>query len=251
MSYQDNHDTVTPSLVVSEIFGPTVSGEGATLGRRCGFLRLMGCNLHCTWCDTAYTWDARRFDLVAQGHRMTWPVIVEQLIAMNVDLVIVSGGEPLLHQDQRAWELILRSLTGAGIGVEVETNGTKIPNQASRDFVRRFTVSPKLAHAGDPESARIVPEAIGAFRLIMDQLGEWKDRVIFKFVCATPEHVAEVQRWVKIFQIRPECVWIMPEGVDTPALCDHLAVITDPAVAAGFNVTTRLHIHVWGDERGH
>jgi organic radical activating enzyme len=243
--------TDLPSLVVSELFGPTLSGEGASMGRRCGFLRLMGCNLHCSWCDTAYTWDARRFDLSQQGTRMTWAAIVDQLIAMNVDFVIISGGEPLLHQGQRAWELILRALTGAGIGVEVETNGTIIPNRASRDYVRRFTVSPKLAHAGDPESVRIVPEAIGAYRLMMEQSGEWKDRVIFKFVCATPDHVAEVQRWVKIFQIRTENVWVMPEGVTTQSLCDHLTVITDSAVAAGFNVTTRLHIHVWGDTRGH
>jgi organic radical activating enzyme len=38
-------------LVVSEIFGPTVQGEGTSMGRRCGFLRLGGCNLDCAWCD--------------------------------------------------------------------------------------------------------------------------------------------------------------------------------------------------------
>lgn len=232
----------TPSLVVSEIFGPTVSGEGRTLGQRCGFLRLMGCNLKCSWCDTPYTWDGGRFNLAAEGTRMTWPEIVEQLLAMDVGFVIISGGEPLLHQGQRAWELVLRALSGAGIRVEIETNGTKIPNRVTREHVARFTVSPKLAHSGDREVDRIVPEAIGAFRLL--------DRADFKFVCATPEHVAEVQRWVKILSIPLDRVWVMPEGTDSRTLCDHLAVITDPAVAAGFNVTTRLHVHVWGDERG-
>ena len=234
--------TDLPSLVVSEIFGPTVSGEGVTLGQRCGFLRLMGCNLHCSWCDTPYTWDGGRFDLVEQGTRRTWAEIVEQLIAMDVDFVIISGGEPLLHQKQEAWELILRALDGAGIRVEIETNGTRIPNKVTRDLVTRFTVSPKLAHAGDPESERIVPEAIGAHRLLCSE---------FKFVCRNADDVAEVQRWVKILTLDPQLVWIMPEGVDSRTLCDHLAVITDPAVAAGFNVTTRLHIHVWGDQRGH
>lgn len=243
--------TDLPGLVVSECFGPTASGEGASLGRRCGFLRLMGCNLHCSWCDTKYTWDASQYDLREQGTRMTWAKIVDQLIAMDVDFVIISGGEPLLHQGQPAWELILRALAGAGIGVEVETNGTIIPNRASRDWIRRFTVSPKLAHAGDPEHLRIVPEAIGAFRLMMEQPGEWKDRVIFKFVCATPDHVAEVQRWVKIFQIRAENVWVMPLGATREDVEQNLAKITDAAVTAGFNVTTRLHITVWGNTRGH
>lgn len=247
MTYDKNR-TVTPSLVVSEIFGPTVSGEGATLGQRCGFLRLMGCNLKCSWCDTPYTWDASRFDLSAQGQRMTWALIVEQLIAMNVDFVIVSGGEPLLHQNQQAWELVLRALDGAGIRVEVETNGTVVPNAVSRRWVHRFTVSPKLAHSGDTEDKRIVRDPLSMFRLMLRYSPA---RASFKFVCGTADDVAEVQRWCKILEIPHHHVWIMPEGVTSQTLCDHLAVITDPAVAAGFNVTTRLHIHVWGDTRGH
>jgi 7-carboxy-7-deazaguanine synthase len=238
----------SPGLVVSEIFGPTVSGEGATLGQRCGFLRLMGCNLACSWCDTPYTWDARRFNLLEQGHQMTSGEIVESIIAMDVNFVIVSGGEPLLHQKREGWERVLRALSSAGIRVEVETNGTVIPNSVSRRWVHRFTVSPKLAHTGDPEDKRIVPEALGAFRLLLRYS---QARASFKFVCATPDDVAEVQRWCKILDIPGHHVWIMPEGVTSEALCDHLAVITDPAVAAGFNVTTRLHIHVWGDTRGH
>lgn len=238
----------SPGLVISEIFGPTVSGEGATMGQRCGFIRLMGCNLKCSWCDTPYTWDADRYNLLEQGRRMTWAEIVTQIIDMDVDFVIVSGGEPLLHQKQPGWELVLRALDGAGIRVEVETNGTVIPNPVSRRWVHRFTVSPKLAHSGDPEDKRIVPEVIGAFRLLLRYSPA---RAYFKFVCATTEDVAEVQRWCKILSIPTSHVWVMPEGVTSQALCDHLAVITDPAVAAGFNVTTRLHIHVWGDERGH
>jgi hypothetical protein len=123
-----------------------------------------------------------------------------------------------------------------------------IPNTVSRRWIHRFTVSPKLAHAGDPEDKRVVPEVIGAFRLLLRYS---PSRAYFKFVCATADDVAEVQCWAKIMSVPEQHVWIMPEGVTSQALCDHLAVITDPAVAAGFNVTTRLHIHVWGDTRGH
>lgn len=235
-----------PSVVVSEIFGPTVSGEGISLGQRCGFIRLMACNLHCSWCDTPYTWDARRYNLREQGTRMTWGEITEQVIAMNVGMVIISGGEPLLQQDRPAWELILRSLDGAAVGVEVETNGTVIPNDVSVQWVERFTVSPKLAHAGDPESLRLVPEALARFRELATE-----GRAIFKFVCATPDHVAEVQRIVKAHSIHPDYVWIMPLGTGRDEIDRHLSMITDTAVTAGFNVTTRLHITVWGNERGH
>ena len=42
---------------VNEIFGPTIQGEGSTVGKPCFFLRVAGCNLHCGWCDTYYTWN--------------------------------------------------------------------------------------------------------------------------------------------------------------------------------------------------
>lgn len=242
MSYRRGDDTVTPSLVVSEIFGPTVSGEGRTMGQRCGFLRLMGCNLHCSWCDTPYTWNARRFDLRREGSRMTWAAIVDQLIAMNVRLAIISGGEPLLHQFQPAWQLILRALAGAGIRVEIETNGTIEPSPTTVQYTHRITCSPKLSHAGDPEDKRIIPGVI--YTLIMAGAD-------FKFVCKDQNHVAEVQRIVKRTGIPVDRVWIMPLGDNVHDLSNSLAMITDAAVTAGFNVTTRLHIEVWGNTRGH
>src|SRR4029450_7825218 len=51
-----------PELVVSEVFGPTFQGEGPSVGRRAGFVRLGRCNLDCSWCDTPYTWDWERHD---------------------------------------------------------------------------------------------------------------------------------------------------------------------------------------------
>ena len=50
-------------LLISEIFGPTIQGEGKSIGQTASFIRLGGCNLHCVWCDTPYTWDAARYDL--------------------------------------------------------------------------------------------------------------------------------------------------------------------------------------------
>jgi organic radical activating enzyme len=230
------------SLLVSEIFGPTVSGEGVTCGQRRAFIRLGLCNLHCTWCDTAYTWDDTRFDLTKE--LTLWPVedIVSEVLAMDVPAVIISGGEPLMNQSKPGWSLLLYSLRKLGIGVEIETNGTIPPNAVTISGTKLFTVSPKLAHAGDSESRRLKP---GAIRIL-----KATGKAVFKFVCITPEDVAEVSGLIKDWDIDPSKVWVMPEGIDSQHLCDHLAVITPPAVEAGFNVTTRLHIHIWGNERG-
>lgn len=238
------HDGTTgyDTLTVSEIFGPTVQGEGRHAGQRCAFLRLMGCNLHCSWCDTAYTWDARRFDLRTEGHRVWSMQLADYIMCMEVRRLVISGGEPLLHQEQFGWNVLLSTMNGAGIKVDVETNGTIEPNAVTARGVDLFTVSPKLAHAGDPESRRIKPKAINALRLLGSD---------FKFVCATPAHVIEVEQLVQRLHLPKDHVWIMPLGTERNEIDHHLSKISDTAIAAGFNITGRLHISTWGNEREH
>src|SRR4051794_41183262 len=50
----------SPMLKISEIF-ESLQGEGVSIGAPCIFVRLAQCNLHCTWCDTKYTWDFERY----------------------------------------------------------------------------------------------------------------------------------------------------------------------------------------------
>jgi organic radical activating enzyme len=229
------------SLVVAEVFGPTVQGEGPSTGRRASFIRLGACNLHCTWCDTPYTWDASRFDLRKQLKRMPVDEIVARALEGNPAIVVITGGEPLLHQRRPGWLALLDQLTEAGVEIEVETNGTIAPTPETVWRVSRFNVSPKLAHAGDPEEARIRPDALQA----LVKTG----RAAFKFVCATDTDVDEVAEVAARLGLPARMVWVMPEGTNTADLCEHLAAIADPAIAAGFNLTTRLHVHAWGNER--
>lgn len=233
--------TTTETLVVSEIFGPTVQGEGPSLGRRASFIRLGGCNLSCSWCDTPYTWDSARHDLRTELARLPVDQIAARALADAPGLVVITGGEPLLHQTKPGWTTLLDTLTAAGVDIEVETNGTQAPTEATTGAVTRFNASPKLTHAGDPEPARINPEAITTLHAT--------GKAVYKFVCRTPEDVQEAARHTTAWGVPPHLVWIMPEGTTPAALGAHLAEIADPAVTAGFNVTTRLHVLAWGDER--
>jgi 7-carboxy-7-deazaguanine synthase len=234
---------VTPvhELVVNEIFGPTVQGEGPAAGRIAGFIRLMGCNLTCSWCDTKQTWDARAYDLRAEARHMTAVEIMKQVQAMNVRLVILTGGEPLLQQNREAFRHLLRLLHAVGIQVHVETNGTVVPGVIAREGVDQFVVSPKLMNAGMPMEKTINPRALGVLR----------DRdAHFKFVCRTEDDVLAVARIVVQNHIPARRVWVMPEGITAAAVCDHLARIADMSVLHGFNITPRLHVLAWGSERG-
>ncbi|WSQ14934.1 7-carboxy-7-deazaguanine synthase QueE [Streptomyces sp. NBC_01231] len=234
----------TSRLVVSEIFGPTVQGEGPSLGRRCAFVRLGGCNLACRWCDTPYTWDwtgqgdsGIAYDPKKELRVIPYTEVRDHLVAYSVPLIVVSGGEPL-SQQARLYPLV-RDLRDSGHDVEIETNGTIAPDPRLAELVR-FNVSPKLAHSGDPISRRIVGNALSAFAAVPG--------TAFKFVCRTEADLDEVAALVSGYGL--DSVWVMPEGQRQAALDQSLARLRDPAIARGWNLTTRLHITMWGDRRG-
>lgn len=239
----DRHATDN-TLVVSEVFGPTIQGEGPYTGRQVGFIRLGGCNLHCTWCDTPYTWDASRHDLRIELGRRTVDSILAHVDALDVDTVVISGGEPLLQQRQPAWALLLHRLTDADVNVHLETNGTITPSQATHRYVEHYSVSPKLAHAGDPEKDRIVPEALAAFRRLAEH-----DVAIFKFVARTRRDLLDIAALAQAHDLDPHHVWVMPEGTTAEEIVAGGRDLIGDTIAAGFNFTTRLHTLLWGQER--
>lgn len=239
------------TLVVSEVFGPTVQGEGPHAGRVAAFVRLGGCNLTCSWCDTAYTWDARRFNLRAELSRVDVDQVVSRVLRTGAPLCVVSGGEPLLQDSDRldnaAFGLrqLLRELREYQVKVDVETNGTIAPSFDVERLVDLFVVSPKLSHAGMPESKRIRPSALTYFVFLARN-----GRAVFKFVCRELKDVWEVDALVNQLDIPARAVWLMPEGVDAAVLTERGPTIAAAALARGFNFTQRLHVLLWGLERG-
>ena len=225
-------------LVVSEVFGPTFQGEGPSIGRRAGFVRLGRCNLDCSWCDTPYTWDWDRYDPAAELHRASVPSVLTQLDAMAPEIVVVTGGEPLLQQ--RRLVPLLEACAARVWPVEIETNGTIAPRPDLVGLVARWNVSPKLANSGVPHDKRVCPDALAALRAT--------GRAAFKFVATQPADLDEVAELVDAHGLEP--VWIMPEGTDPTTWLDRARELTDPVLARGWNLTPRLHVLIWGDQRG-
>jgi len=98
-------------LRVTEIFY-SIQGESTWAGVPCAFVRLTGCPLRCSWCDTAYAFHG--------GELMSFDQIVARLRAFPTEVVEVTGGEPLAHAP--AYELTDRLLS-EGYTVLVETSG--------------------------------------------------------------------------------------------------------------------------------
>lgn len=232
----------SPNLAVNEIFGPTFQGEGKLLGQPCVFLRLAGCNLACSWCDSKYTWDWDHYDPRQEIHRMTWGAALKALLDLAVDVtrhLVISGGEPMLQQ-ANLLPLSRRLRDGYGWVVELETAGTIAPLDYS--LASLFNVSPKLAHSGNPLEKRYHPEVLIAFRK--------SHLAVFKFVVQSPADFTEIDQIVHDCSLDPATVYIMPEGVNASHLEFTGQAILHEALLRGFNLTTRLHIMLYGNLRG-
>ena len=239
-----------------EIF-VSVQGEGRNLGQVRTFLRLSGCNLHCRWCDTPYTWNwvgtkwAHAKDRVGHPHKFdrkaeAIPMVVAEaarlILAADTEGVVITGGEPMLQSKALlALAAELRSQR-PGLMIEMETNGTLAPSAELVEAVDLFMVSPKLATAGDKQQLRIRPSALRSLAAL--------DSSFFKFVATGIEDIAEIAGIADSFGIAPSRIYVMPEGTASEQLIRAGQSLIDTVIAHRFNYSDRLHVHLFGDERG-
>lgn len=234
-------DSEEAELIVAERFGddqPTFQGEGPSCGVPALFIRLSRCNLTCIFCDTRYTWDWTVYDPAAESRRQTIENLAVWAERVDVELVVVTGGEPLLQQ--RSLVPLVGRLVAAGKRVEIETNGTVVPDARLCVDGVGFNVSPKLTNSQVTRPKRVVAPALEAFA----QSG----RAVFKFVAASVTDLPEIAVLVDRFALAP--VWILPEGATVAALLDHTRLLAGPVAARRWHLSSRLHILAFDGVRG-
>jgi 7-cyano-7-deazaguanosine (preQ0) biosynthesis protein QueE len=222
-----------------EIF-VSVQGEGVSLGRPSIFVRLAVCNLRCSWCDTSYTWDWDRYDPAQEILEMTADEVRGRVESVQPRNVVFTGGEPLLQQ--RDLGPLFRALKESGHRLEVETNGTIQPNADLADTVDQWNVSPKLANSANPTHKREVPEPLRWFAA--------QPTAHFKFVVSAAPDLDELNNLVERYGIPSERVLVMPEGTSADRMGTRSLWLVDRCIEHGYRFTTRLHVLLWGDERG-
>ncbi|MFJ1954589.1 7-carboxy-7-deazaguanine synthase QueE [Streptomyces microflavus] len=228
-------------LLVAECFGfevPTFQGEGPSCGHPALFIRLSRCNLTCTKCDTKYTWDRSQFDLRKESTRWTAADLLAWATSSPVELVVITGGEPLLQQVRLV--PLVRGLLAAGKRVEFETNGTLAPVPELVVEGVRFNVSPKIASFGVDEAKSVVPAALEAFAA--------SGRAAFKFVASSVADLDRIAELADTHRLAP--VWVMPEGTTADAITATTRVLADAVAARHWHFTTRLHVLAFADARG-
>ena len=133
-------------MQITEVF-KSVQGEGTRAGLPCIFVRLTGCNLRCTWCDTAYAFHG--------GGRMSVEEVaarVDELAGKNgaqvkVPLVELTGGEPLLQEEIFP---LAQKLVAAGYTVIIETSGERYIGKLPMEVIKIVDV--KCPDSGEPDT---------------------------------------------------------------------------------------------------
>lgn len=195
---------------VNEVFY-SIQGEGAFAGRPAAFIRLQGCGVGCTFCDTKHTWEAKKATEVSKdrilGDRMvtaeSWANVTEEELCSWVHrethhsaIVVITGGEPLIQRDG-VTRLVLLLVT-MGRQVQIETSGT--------------VVHPLLDNAdpyvGQNPWVTVSPKWEGKL-LVHDAVLQQADEV--KVVVSSDAVVAELEAAIVRGAVQPTKVRLQPE----------------------------------------
>lgn len=231
-----------------EIFH-TLQGEGPHTGRPSVFVRLSGCNLHCTWCDTPYTWrwhgtsfdhnQPETFDRQAEQAVLSPAELAAHLQRLPRAALVFTGGEPLAQQ--RGILATLHALDGPRI-VDFETNGTLAPTPELDAVTSSWIVSPKLQNSGMVPALRIREAAMRWFAA--------SPKAWFKWVVAAPSDLDEILALQKRFGLSDDRMVLMPEGTNAATLRARAPAVAHAALSRGWRFSDRLHVHLYGGGRG-
>jgi 7-carboxy-7-deazaguanine synthase len=237
-------------MKISEKIYQTFQGEGKSLGKPVLFLRTSGCNLACIWCDTPFTWNwvtskfkhPKKYDKNKEIRIISVEDIIIELDSFKVKNLVISGGEPMLQQQEIVELLtVLRSL---GWWIEIETNGTIVPSDIFLHLIDQINCSPKLLNSGEDNHKykRIVPSAL---KKLASSL-----KTNFKFVVQNRRDIEEILNIINTYNIESPRVYLMPEGSTKEEQERIQLEIQAICLEYGFNFTPRLHILLFGDKRG-
>ncbi len=202
----------------------SLQGEGANLGTPAIFIRLAGCNLRCTWCDTAYSWGA--------GMELSIAELVEKIREFPCTHLVITGGEPLLQQE--GISELLQALPD--YSVEIETNGTVVPDEFLRQRVTQWNVSPKLSHAAQPASLdRVVLHDFASLP------HSW-----FKFVVQQPTDWEEIAQ----LELPKGRIILMPCARSREELRAARLTLAELCIQHGVRFGDRLHLELWDSKKG-
>ena len=221
-------------MKVVEIFD-SIDGEGIRTGQPATFIRLAGCNIRCSYCDTTYA-------LFGESEPCEYTEMTVDEIAAKVNTnykrVTLTGGEPLIHKD---CERLVARLLDMGCEVNIETNGAADITRVPRADKLFFTIDYKLPSSGVND------------KMLWDNFLNLEPNDVIKFVCGSEEDIGEMLGVVKSLQSYYEkmphiFIGAVYGKIEYKDLVE--VILKEPALSdARFQI--QLHKVIWKpDERG-
>lgn len=211
-----------PTLRVSEIFH-SLQGESTRVGLPTVFIRLTGCPLRCTWCDTTYAF--------AGGDTLTLATILDRVAAFDCRMVCVTGGEPLAQSNCL---MLLSALCDAGYSVSLETSG-------ALDIA-----------AVDPRVARIIdikaPDSGESAKNRWENLATLRPADELKFVLASRTDYDWAKSVLAGRHLTEKCPVLFSPVWDSLPAAQLAEWILQDRLPVRFQL--QLHKVLWGTERG-
>ena len=206
-------------MIVNEIF-LSIQGEGKEIGLPTVFVRLTGCNLRCSWCDTKYAFT--------EGKEMKIQDIMEEVERYGIKRVCLTGGEPLLQEGSR---ILMKELLDKGYHIVLETNGS-LPIDA---------VDERVLISMDWKT----PSSREQDKMLESNLKYLKKKDQLKFVIADEGDYRYALHIIESHELGTEIIFQPLGGMNLRWLAER--IIED---RVDVRVLPQLHKVIWGDERG-
>lgn len=236
-------------LAVSEQFY-SIQGEGKTMGVRAVFLRLAGCNLMCGGMGTQFDgelhngakWRCDSIEVWMKGKQKEFEDVLEKELIDELRHgahLVITGGEPLMQQ-AGIINFIYYLINERKINpfIEIETNGTILPNENLLKLISQWNVSPKLLSSGNEKQIAIKDDVLSLLSRFNTQ---------FKFVVDSEEDLNEI---LELKDIPNSKVWLMPAGENETLLKQKAEQVAEICKQHKFNYSHRLHITLWNQKTG-
>ncbi|MGB4058089.1 MAG: 7-carboxy-7-deazaguanine synthase QueE [Alphaproteobacteria bacterium] len=229
---------------ISEIFGPTIQGEGALIGQPTVFVRTGGCDYRCSWCDTLHAVDSE--------YRHGWKPMnaegifaqVEKLSGGQPIMVSLSGGNPAIQPLKPLLDLG----HAHGYSFALETQGSIAQDWFSDLDV--LTLSPKPPSSGMTTDWKKFEDCLKAARE--------KPKAALKIVVfddADFDYAKEASaRYQHLpLYLQPGNSALPPAQINNETLAGRMRWLTDKTLNAGLfhaTILPQLHVMLWGNKRG-
>ena len=168
-------------IKINEIY-LSVQGESTHTGLPCIFIRLTGCNLRCSWCDTAYAFH--------EGKNMSIDEILQKVENFGIHLVEITGGEPLMQDNVYT---LMKRLIKKGYKVMLETGGSISLERVPKDVIKIMDL--KCPGSGEQEKNNLdnlkllAPHDEVKFVILDKKDYEWSRDIIKRYNINETAHI--------------------------------------------------------------